>query len=77
MLTSEKFIPLSEQQAESLVKKYADELVLWRRFWDFMAQQIEAGAQCDYVLQSSEVLEKVWSDSKLKTQEGETKRINA
>jgi hypothetical protein len=56
--------PLSERQCKALVLKYADDVTLWDKFWLFMGEQVNKGCPFEYVRDSADLLEQVWTATK-------------
>lgn len=52
--------PITENQGQKLLAKYSDDLELWNRFWQFLAEQSDQGAPYEYVSISYQNLELVW-----------------
>jgi hypothetical protein len=55
---------MTDHTARKLVQKYQNDLDLWNRFWQFMAEQSERGAPFEYVLDSYDTLEQIWQITK-------------
>lgn len=53
-------VPLASGQCEVLLKKYPNDIELWRKFWDYMASQSAQGASFEYVAESCNILEQAW-----------------
>lgn len=54
------FKPLGPSQCQTLIAKYPDDLELWERFWLWIGEQVEQGADETFVSECERVLEQEW-----------------